>query len=150
MNDKQIVKRKPGRPTKYRDHFPQVVEEYLKTVGREQTELPTVEGLALELGVDDTTILKWGEDNPEFLATIKHLKHKQKNQLMNDGMYGGKEVNSTMAIFLLKVNHGMIETEKRILSGDQDAPIQINVNIALQKAYGPIEPVITAKVHTDS
>ena len=26
---------------------------------------------------------------------------------MNDGMYGGKEVNAAMAIFLLKANHGL-------------------------------------------
>jgi hypothetical protein len=26
---------------------------------------------------------------------------------MDDGMYGGKEVNAGMAVFLLKANHGM-------------------------------------------
>ena len=31
-------------------------------------------------------------------------------KLINDGLYGGKEVNSIMAIFLLKANHGMIDS----------------------------------------
>jgi hypothetical protein len=47
-------------------------------------------------------------------------------------MYGGKEVNSTMAIFLLKANHGMIETEKKMLVGENGESlkglIQINEN----------------------
>jgi hypothetical protein len=39
--------------------------------------------------------------------SIKKLADLQKNQLMNDGMYGGKEVNAGMAIFLLKAVHGL-------------------------------------------
>ncbi len=104
-----------GRPSKYDPSMIVKALEYIDSCGREATEIPTMEGLALTLEVDDTTILKWGEDNLEFLATIKKLKAKQKKQLMNDGLYGGKEVNSTMAIFLLKVNHDMIETERRLL-----------------------------------
>lgn len=115
---------KVGRPTKYSPQYIQVAEEYISSCGREATELPTMEGLALTLGVDDTTLLKWGDDNPDFLATIKALRQAQKSQLMNDGMYGGKDVNSSMAIFLLKANHNMIETEKRILAGDKDQPLE--------------------------
>jgi len=37
---------------------------------------------------------------------------------MNDGLYGGKEVNSTMAIFLLKANHGLIEKSALDLTTD--------------------------------
>lgn len=122
---------KRGRPTKYTPEMILKSLEYINSCGREATELPTIEGLALYIGVDDTTILKWGQDNPEFLATIKELKHKQKTQLINDGMYGGKDVNATMAIFLLKVNHEMVETEKKILAGDKDEPIKVEI-----KDYG--------------
>lgn len=38
---------------------------------------------------------------------------------MDDGMYGGKEVNAGMAIFLLKANHGMKE----------DPSVQVNQQI---------------------
>jgi len=92
-------------------------QAYIDSCSREQTELPTIEGLAISLGVNTDTIVEWEKKYPEFSATIKELKEKQKNQLINDGMYGGKEVNSTMAIFILKCNHGMIETERKMLVG---------------------------------
>ena len=116
-----------ARPTKYSPTYIKICEDYIKSCGREATELPTVEGLSLLLHVDDDQINEWSKKYPEFHAAIKALKDKQKNQLINDGMYGGKEVNSTMAIFLLKVNHGMIETEKRILAGDHDEPLNIKI-----------------------
>lgn len=104
----QIQKRPPWRPTKYLPEiiFPKI-EEYISSCGREQTELPTIEGLANKLDVTSETIRDWASKYPDFSLTIKKITDKQKTQLMNDGMYGGKEVNAAMAIFLLKVNHGM-------------------------------------------
>jgi hypothetical protein len=98
-----------GRPSKYDPSFIKVAQDYIDSCGREQTELPTIEGLALIIGCDDERMSDWSKLDPEFHATIKDLKRKQKSQLINDGLYGGKEVNQAMAIFLLKVNHGMVE-----------------------------------------
>lgn len=106
---KQITKHPGGRPTKFDTNVYRKVEEYLASCGREQTSLPTIEGLALYLDVDSDTIRNWSKENKEFFVTIKKLVNKQKQQLIDDGMYGGKEVNAAMAIFLLKVNHGMKE-----------------------------------------
>lgn len=130
------MKNKVGRPTKYNSSFIETAREYIDSCGREATELPTIEGLSRIIGVDDETIGLWAKDDKDFSATIKELKNRQKEQLMNDGMYGGKEVNSTMAIFLLKANHNMIETEKKILAGDDEAPIKVDINSALEKIYG--------------
>lgn len=114
-----IVKR--GRPTKY---IPEIIypkiDEYLSTCGRENTELPTVEGLANYLNVNKDTIMEWAKVYPDFSVYLKKLSDKQKNQLINDGMYGGKEVNSSMAIFLLKAIHGLKD-------GDGTTNIQVNV-----------------------
>jgi hypothetical protein len=104
-----------GRPTEYQEDTPEKVEAYIQSCGREQTELPTLEGLAIYLGVHTDTIQEWQKVHPEFSVSVKGILERQKNQLVNDGMYGGKEVNSTMAIFLLKCNHGMIETERKLL-----------------------------------
>ena len=98
--------------------------------------MPTVEGLALALEVNPDTVYEWAKRYPTFSDTIKKILAKQKQQLMDDGMYGGKEVNAGMAIFLLKVNHGMNE-------GPQVA-IQINV-----------KPILGGKaiknvIHTDN
>ncbi|HEX8965667.1 MAG TPA: terminase small subunit [Patescibacteria group bacterium] len=103
------MKNKGGRPTKYDPSMIGIAKEYIDSCSREATELPTIEGLALKLGVDDDQINEWSKKYPGFHAAIKDLKSKQKTQLINDGLYGGKEVNPTMAIFLLKVNHGMVE-----------------------------------------
>lgn len=116
---------KLGRPTKYTPTMIELAEAYIKECSREQTQLPTIEGLADILNVDDDTIVEWGKEYPQFSATLKKIKAKQKNQLMNDGLYGGKEVNPAMAIFLLKANHGMKEND----GITQD----INVNIVLSR-----------------
>lgn len=130
-------KRKIGRPTKYTPEMVDIANEYIERCSREATELPTIEGLALLLGVDDERIGEYAKKYPEFDATIKALKDKQKNQLINDGMYGGKEVNATMAIFLLKANHNMIETERKLLAGDNtQSPINIDITGILDKVYG--------------
>lgn len=113
---KALIKRPEGRPTKYLpDIIYPKIEEYISGCGREQTLLPTVEGLALYLDVNADTLYEWSNKHPAFSETIKKILMQQKTQLMNDGMYGGKEVNSTMAIFLLKVNHGMNEAPSTLL-----------------------------------
>ena len=114
-----------GRPTKYKPEYIDEVYKYIKTTGRLQTELPTVEGFADYIGVHRDSIYEWKKKHPLFSDTIKVILDKQKIQLMNDGLYGGREVNSSMAIFLLKVNHGMVETEKKILQGDPDRPLGV-------------------------
>lgn len=113
-----------GRPTKYDPSMIQAAQEYIDSCGREATELPTIEGLAQKLGVDDDQVNEYSKLYPEFHATIKELKSKQKTQLMNDGMYGGKEVNTAMAIFLLKNNHGM-KDRTDVTTNDKDIPTPI-------------------------
>jgi len=109
---------KTGRPTDYNENVLTQIEQYIKSCGREQTELPTLEGLAIYIGVATDTIQEWKKVHPEFSASVKGILERQKNQLMNDGLYGGKEVNSTMAIFLLKANHGLIEKSALDLTTD--------------------------------
>ena len=117
-----------GRPSEYRPEFIKVAYDYMERCGREATELPTIEGLSLEIGCDNETLLLWGKDHPEFSDALKALKAKQKSQLMNDGLYGGKEVNSPMAIFLLKANHGMIETNALDLNAKGAALISFDLH----------------------
>ncbi len=101
-----------GRPTRYDTTVLTKLDEYISKCGREATELPTNEGFAEYLDVDTDTLVDWKKKHKEFSVASKRLMDKQKNQLINDGLYGGKEVNPAVAIFLLKVNHGMMETDK--------------------------------------
>lgn len=114
-------KNKGGRPSKFTPAVYNQIEEYLTTCGRKNTSLPTLEGLAGHIGVTTETIRVWGKTNKEFSATLKKLTDKQKQQLIDDGMYGGREVNAAMAIFLLKANHGMKDIQNQ-------TNIQVNVN----------------------
>ena len=117
---KTLQEKKNGRPTKYiPDIIYPKIEEYLLTCGREQTTLPTFEGLADYLDVESDTIRNWSKKYKRFFGAIRKIVDKQKVQLMNDGMYGGKEINACMAIFLLKVNHGMNEIPP--------PPVQVNL-----------------------
>lgn len=100
---------KPGQPTKYSPDVIGKVDIYLSMCGREQTQLPTLEGFAISLNVDTETIGNWGDKFPEFLGALRKITQYQKQQLINDGIYGGKEVNSTIVKLLLQNNHGMRE-----------------------------------------
>ena len=102
----------------------QAIEQYLETVGREQTKLPKRVDIANLLDVDDDTLVRWEKKYPDFYATIKRVDRLQESQLTDDGMYGGKEVNAAMAIFLLKANHGK-----------SDGTGAVNVNIDNRKMY---------------
>jgi hypothetical protein len=111
---------KLGRPTKFNLQVIPKIDEYIATTGTQQMCIPTIEGFARYIGVNVDTVRHWQRSkiNTAFSASIKKILDIQKEQLMNDGLYGGKEVNSTMAIFLLKVNHGMIETNKQEITGE--------------------------------
>lgn len=117
------MKHAGGRPTKYDPAFINQIDEYIATTGKEQMTLPKREGFARYIGINIDTLVEWCKIHPEFSVAIKKIDELQKENLMDDGLYGGKEVNSTMAIFLLKVNHGMVETEKKILANDVDHPL---------------------------
>lgn len=100
-----------GRPTKYRPEFVEELDNYLETTGKEQMSLPTIQGFALWLDVDDETLTEWTKKHLEFSATLSRLKKLQAQQLINDGIYGGKEVNATIIKLLLQNNHGMRERQ---------------------------------------
>lgn len=98
-----------GRPSKYDPSLCNELDKYLKTTGKEQMSLPTIQGFSLWLNVNDDTLNEWGKTYPEFSATLSKLKRLQAQQLIDDGIYGGKEVNSTIVKLLLQNNHGMKE-----------------------------------------
>lgn len=109
--------------------FLKLAKEYLETCGRNQTKLPKTSEYCREfVGVNEDTVYKWIEkyNNKSLIGAIKRVKEAQMEQLMDDGLYGGKEVNNAMAIFLLKANHGLIETERREIAGEG---ILINLDI---------------------
>src|SRR3990167_7962808 len=113
-----------GRPTKYDPAMVDELDKYLETTGREQMSLPTIQWFSLWLDVNDETLTEWSKKYPDFSATLSRLKKLQAKQLIDDGIYGGKEVNSTIVKLLLQNNHGMKERSD-MTTGDKELPTPI-------------------------
>lgn len=112
-----------GRPTDYKPEYATTkLKAYLKTVGREQTHLVKIESYAIFLGVTKKTLYNWARVHKEFRQALDHILTLQAEQLIDDGIYGGKEVNATIVKLLLQNNHGMKE-RKDHTSGDKPIPI---------------------------
>src|SRR3990167_11537610 len=86
--------------------YQKLADEYLATCGREQTKLPKISEFCREyVGADEDTVNEWldgkqipeGANTVELHGAIKRIRHAQKEQLEDDGLYGGKEVNQAMA-----------------------------------------------------
>lgn len=114
-----------GRPTKYDPSFPSKVDEYLETTGKNQMHLPKIQSLALYLGVNEDTLVEWGKKYPEFSASLRRLMERQAEQLIDDGIYGGKEVNATIVKLLLMNNHGMREKSDSDITTQGDKITQV-------------------------
>lgn len=106
MNNKLIVKHAGGRPTKFNKEliFPQVLK-YLSTCGQEQAKLPSIAGLANYLDVNKDTIFEWSKKYPEFSDYLKKVASQQEETLISASFFGGREVNASLGIFLLKSIH---------------------------------------------
>lgn len=113
-----------GRPTKYNSDLLPLIKEYIQGAIPENMKIPTIEGLALKLGISRETIYQWAKEYPEFSDTINEIKTRQKEYLTEIGIFGGKEINATIVALLLRVNHDMVETQKTdITSGGKPIPI---------------------------
>lgn len=112
-----------GRPSEYTPEVLKIYEEYMSEATPQNMKIPTIEGLALKIGTYKSTLHRWKKANPEFRYALSELKKKQKEYLTEIGIFGGKEINSNIVQLLLKVNHKMIETERKEITGKDGKPI---------------------------
>ena len=106
-----------GRPTKY---DPKYCEEVIEFMAKGFS----FEAFAGHIGAHKDTLYEWVKKYPEFSASLNRLKRLQKEQLSNDGVYGGKDVNPTIVKLLLQNNHGMKERND-VTTNDKDLPTPI-------------------------
>lgn len=99
--------------------------------------IPTVDGLAVYLGVARETIYAWSKepDKKEFSDTVRTLLTKQGRTLQNGGVSGS--FNPTITKLILGTNHGM--REKVDVTSDDKALAAPQTNI-LTKVYGNNDP----------
>lgn len=84
--------------------------------------LPTRAGFARRIGVNVDSLKAWEAVDDEFLRALKALEAQQEDMLTNGGLTGSH--NPTMAIFLLKNNHGYTDKTQQELSGPNGGPMQ--------------------------
>ena len=106
---KDITKHAGGRPTLYTPQVIVEMNEYLQEAIPQNMKIPTIEGIALKLGISRDTLYEWAKKHKEFSDTLEELKMRQKESLTEIGIFGGKEINAAIVALLLKVNHGMSE-----------------------------------------
>ena len=81
-------------------------EKFTKYESKLKVKLPTIEGLAVYLGISRDTVYDWEKKFTEFSYIIGELRAKQAEALINNGLSGA--YNSTIAKVLLS-KHGYRE-----------------------------------------
>lgn len=116
-----------GRPKEFKEEYIELVDVYIKecedAYNEEKKEyevkLPTVEGFALFLGHNKTTIYEWCKENEDFSNTIDKIKTNQLNKLINKGLSG--KYNPTIAKLLLSGNHNIREKSEQDITSNGES-----------------------------
>ena len=122
-----------GRPCKYcqdKERYQKLVEDYLKQINESaKPAIPWVEELALLLDIDDETLTNWSNkknndeyEHPELYATFRKLKTTQKFRLKQRAL---GRFNPHGALYLLNADHKVIQTNKEVLSSEENEPLKI-------------------------
>ena len=121
-----------GRPTKYTDEMPQrardylagcvqVVSDYTKTSGEHSSSyqrlvkvnLPKIEGLALYLQVNKSTIYEWAKTHEDFSDVLDDILKEQEDRLIEGGLNG--DFSPVITKLVLSARHDYREkTETKI------------------------------------
>ena len=142
MKVKNKVKKKLGRPTKYKPEYCQQIEvffdrEIYKMIENEKTteyfesgkikkesykkmmipnDLPFFEDFAKSINVNDDTLNQWCKVHQEFSDSYKRCKEKQKQFLITNGLNGNSP--SPAFIFVAK-NLTNMRDEQKVISEHQ-------------------------------
>ena len=128
-----------GRPTEYTEDIVTRSKEYLalcedheiekgnpdRPIFKTKVKLPTIEGLAVYLKINKTTIYEWEKIHEEFSNVIDELRQEQADRLVNNGLSG--DYNPTIAKVLL-TKHGYREGIDQT-TNDKDMPTPILGNV---------------------
>ena len=123
-----------GRPCVYcqdKEAKQKIVEDYIKLHTESvKFTVPWIEELALLLDVDDGTLVNWvnkTDDNdkrehPELLASYSKLKSLQKLRLKQRAI---GRFNPHGAFYLLNADHKVVQTDRKIVTGENNEPLKI-------------------------
>lgn len=138
-----------GRPTDYKPEYCEMVDDYLAKTGKNQMHLPKIESFAIFLGVVKKTLYNWADKYPAFLHALDKIMVRQAEQLIDDGIYGGKEVNAVIVKLLLQNNHGMREKSDTDITSGGDK-ISVSFHSSLKQDEGSISLPTSQESNKDS
>lgn len=113
-----------GRPTKYSKEIIEKARQYVEGGYIECGDpVPTLAGLALELGIHKDTVFDWEkqESKAAFSELVSRVRLQQERDLVRGGLNG--KFNPKIAGLMMS-KHGYKESEEA--EQTQSAPIQIN------------------------
>lgn len=132
---KSAPKKKYGRPTKYKEEYIQACYEFFDRelytdyarevptrdgvttiIEREPNRIPTIEGFALELMVNKTTLYEWAKHHKEFSNALNYGRQKQKEFLNFHSLMGN--YNAAYAKFFAINATDMVEKKEVEHSGN--------------------------------
>ena len=107
-----------GRPTKFNDDMLAKAYDYLENYQSVGDMVPSIAGLADELGICEKTCYNWAEKFPSFLQSLERIKTKQHRRLLNGGL--ANELNPTIVKLGLTTNHGYTDKSATDLTSQGD------------------------------
>lgn len=116
-----------GRPTKLTDELMDKAKVYVQKDYLIDELIPTMQGLALYLGVSNKVLYNWRNENDEFLHIVEDLMDLQAKNLFRGGLTGDFNASITK---LLLTKHGFsdrVEQDLRSSDGTMQ-PTQIVLN----------------------
>jgi hypothetical protein len=115
-----MAKHPGGRPTVANEDLVKRAEGYLKAWVKDESQvIPTIEGLAIYLGVARATLY----DRPEFADILESIKISQAQGLVQNGLLG--KFNPTITKLMLS-KHGYIEqTAQDLTTKGKELPAPI-------------------------
>lgn len=125
----------------HKEKYQSLFEDYYKRCHAktgDKVAIPFVQEIADILEKDSLTLNRWFNkkikddtgketeeyEHPEFRELYMRMKNLQELRLLQRTL---GRFNPTGAIFQLKTNHGYIETEKKVISGDSNEPLMIEI-----------------------
>ncbi len=118
-----------GRPTKYKGEATiEAVQKYIKNYKKKGDMIPSIAGLACELGVARDTVHAWVADGkkPEFSDIITRLLAEQERVLLRGGLSG--KFNPTITKLVMS-KHDYHESTRNQMVGDGGGPVETQSNI---------------------
>jgi len=141
-----------GRPTEYSQDIILKAQEYILNCRDEdysqkksesvnsavyenkiKVKLPSIEGIAVYLGIHKDTIYEWEKIYPEFSDIINKLRQIQAERLINNGLSGDY---NPMITKLLLAKHGYRDTQELVGAGGKDLIPDPETKKAADEAIG--------------